>query len=133
MQGRNESIAASQQAIEQVISTANFTTNPTAVSAAPVPIDINGDGTPDYSVAVATPACVRSRPTDPASLDITNPNDRGCFGTQQIGLAATSTRCAETVWDISATTTDAVTSAQTTVHQGVGIRVDATDATNTCK
>ncbi|HET7401625.1 MAG TPA: PilX N-terminal domain-containing pilus assembly protein [Usitatibacter sp.] len=33
MQGRNEAVAASQAAIEQVISNANFTTDPTGVAA----------------------------------------------------------------------------------------------------
>src|SRR5579864_9453925 len=69
-QSRNESIAAAQQAIEQVAST-DFTTNPQPVT---VPVDINGDGTTDYSVAVATPTCLNSVPVKQSALKPVNPN-----------------------------------------------------------
>jgi hypothetical protein len=134
MQGRGEAVAAAQAAIEQVISSAKFTEDPQTYAVTPIPVDIDGNGSPEYTVRLSpAPKCMRSRPTPTQDLDINNPDDRGCYGTVQIGLAATATRCAETVWEITATTTDEVTSAETTVRQGVGMRVDATDSANSCK
>ncbi|MEJ7929019.1 PilX N-terminal domain-containing pilus assembly protein [Ramlibacter sp. AN1015] len=54
----DESIAAAQQVIEEVISQ-NFTIAP---AAAVRPVDVNGDTNADYSVAVATPGCKSNTP-----------------------------------------------------------------------
>ncbi|HET9650535.1 MAG TPA: PilX N-terminal domain-containing pilus assembly protein [Usitatibacter sp.] len=132
MQGRNEAVSSAQAAIEQVISSSTFTSNPTAVAATPVAVDLDGDGAAEFSVNMTpAPACLRSRPTPTSSLDPFNPNDKGCFGSVQYG--ATTTNCAETVWEVAATTTDPVTSAQTTVRQGISIRLEKGEALNTCK
>lgn len=135
MQGRNEAISAAQTAIEQVISSSNFTTNPTAVQNTPIPVDINGNGTADYTVTFTpAPRCMRSRLTPTTALSITNPQDVGCFGSVQmggVGEVATS-NCADTLWEIVATTQDPVTQAQTTVRQGISIRLDKGTALNTC-
>ena len=62
MQGRQEAIAASQAAIEDTISSAFFTSNPSLVAANPVGVDINNDGTDDYSVTMGLPKCLRVAP-----------------------------------------------------------------------
>ena len=58
MQFRDEAIAAANLAIEQVISS-DFTTLPVGST---VPVDIDQDGTDDYSVTVMTPVCVQAVP-----------------------------------------------------------------------
>src|SRR6185437_12082735 len=68
-QARNEAIDASQQAIEQVMST-NFPLNPQAATVAVV-----ANSAVTYNVAVDKPVCLNSVPiktTDP-SLDLSNP------------------------------------------------------------
>jgi len=132
MQGRTESVSAAQAAIEQVISTGAFTVDPTVTAATPVAIDLDGDGVAEYSVTLSPkPTCLRWRETPSSTLDYTNPNDRGCFGSAKYGGSTSS--CADTIWEVSATTTDPVTSAQTTVRQGLSMRVDKGEALNTCK
>ncbi|HET9578639.1 MAG TPA: PilX N-terminal domain-containing pilus assembly protein [Usitatibacter sp.] len=132
MQGRNEAVSAAQAAVEQVISSSAFTANPTAVAATPVSVDVDGDGTAEYTVNMnPKPTCLRARDTPTSSLDPFNPNDKGCFGSVQYG--AVTTNCAETIWEVAATTTDPVTSAQTTVRQGISIRLERGEALNTCK
>ena len=133
-QARNESIAAAQQAIEQVVSR-DFTTAPAAVT---IPVDINGDGTVDYSVAVAQPTCLNSVPIKLASLKpinadgTVNTNDAQCEvggPVRSSGIAGSAgtgnSLCANTQWEINATTSDAATGsgAAVTVHQGIGTRV----------
>lgn len=132
MQGRNEALSAAQAAVEQVISSSTFTSNPTLVASTPVSVDLDGDGAAEYTVNMQPkPTCLRSRPTPTSSLDPFNPNDKGCFGSVQYG--ATTTNCAETLWELTATTKDPVTSAETTVRQGVSLRLEKGEALNTCK
>ena len=134
MQGKGESIAAAQVAIEQVLSSAFFAENPQQVFQTPMPVDLNGDGTNEYVVAMnPAPKCLKARQVNPADLDISKPSDRPCFGTALVGQATLASACAETVWEISATTRDTVTSAQTTVRQGVAMRTSATEALSACK
>ncbi|MGT2491682.1 hypothetical protein ACU4GD_16950 [Cupriavidus basilensis] len=58
---------AAQQGIEQVISK-DFTANP-AAAAASVPVDVNGDGSADYTAQVAAPVCQTSKPVKNTDLD----------------------------------------------------------------
>ena len=76
-QARNEAIGAAQQAIEQVVTT-DFPKNPRPVT---ITVDVNGDGTSDYSVAIAMPACLNSIPIKVTELDAADVvNDGPCFG-----------------------------------------------------
>lgn len=130
LQVRNELKVVSQQAIEQVIST-NFTTNPLPVD---VPFDINGDGTNDYTVHV-THTCISAKTIPIDQLVITDPDDASCTLSASeaaggiAGMAPSSASlCADSIWDVAATGTDASTAtfktaASVTTHQGVGIRV----------
>lgn len=131
MQGRQEAIAASQAAIEQVLSSAFFTSNPTIVAATPIEIDINGDGTDDFVVTMATPRCLRTAPvmlsTPPRQVEL------DCAGSSRYPAATTPTWCSNTIWEVSASTTDKLTAAQTTVRQGVGMTVEITNARASCK
>src|SRR5687767_1480773 len=54
MQNRNESIAAANKAVEQVLSSP-FTAAPAAES---IDVDIDNDGDQDYRVDFAAPVCV---------------------------------------------------------------------------
>jgi len=127
-----EARSAAQQGIEQVISQ-DFTANP---AAATVPVDVSGDGVADYNAVVAKPVCESSAPVKSVDLDVTKPDDVGCFvgsGSQGNGLLtdASSTGanslCYATQWDVAATVNDSGTSGATgasaTVHQGIAVRV----------
>jgi hypothetical protein len=94
MQWRNEAIAAANDAIDRLLSTADFATNTKtttdAVNGAPFQVDINGDGVNDIAVnlpvvtqdgvARAGPRCSRSTPIPSTALDPSLPADLGCFG-----------------------------------------------------
>ena len=126
-QVRTQSIASAQQAIEQVAST-NFPANPQPVT---IPVDINGDGTPDVTVAVAKPVCNNAVPTKLVELDIKQASDVACFASAtSSGTGVVSdpgsgnSLCSNTQWDLAATATDnANPGATVTVHQGIGQRV----------
>ena len=131
MQGRQEAVAASQAAIEEVLSSSFFTTNASIVAATPVTVDMNNDGVDDYDVTMSLPTCLRTAPvvvTDPPTQ-----TQLDCAGSSRVPGAITPTWCSNTVWELSATTTDRVTAAKTTVRQGVGMTVEITSAKATCK
>lgn len=132
-QARNEAISAAQQVVEQV-SSRDFTTNPVAVTAT---VDVAGNGSTGYSVAVAPPKCLNSVPIKLTELDATNPNDVPCFGSAAssaagvpAGTGTGNSFCSGTQWDISATATDPTnnTGTSVTLHQGVAKRIATGDS-----
>ena len=115
-----EAQAAGQRAIENVLSNGDFRNTP------PVPqsIDINQDGTPDYTVTFAPPpACLSYRKALP-----TDPN----YPVDCIVGAGLSATCYWTTWDITANVTDAVTGANVILHQGVRTIAGLNAAVNFC-
>jgi Tfp pilus assembly protein PilV len=105
MQSRNEAAAASQRAIEDMMSsTAAFTAPTTIVPATPVTVPINKT---DYSVVRETPVCVRTEPVTGNSYD-------------NAGLALQ-----DTYWDLQATASNSKSGASVTTHQGVRVRLNA--------
>ncbi|MDP1605973.1 MAG: pilus assembly PilX N-terminal domain-containing protein [Rhodocyclaceae bacterium] len=89
MQFRNEAIAAGNMAIESVLGSP-FTTAPSATE---ILVDINKDGTNDYTVSFAAPVCVRASVAAPPVLS-------------SVTLLTMSTSYTwNTVWDIGATVT----------------------------
>lgn len=106
MQVRSEAIAAANQVIESVISSP-FTN---ALGVQTVAVDINKDGTNDYTVVVATPVCLRA--VQGASAAPSGAETGG-------GLSGSTSWTTE--WDISATVTDAASGATVTVREGVRV------------
>ncbi len=104
-QFRKEAAAAAQQAIEQVISSTGFTTVPPV----PMPVDINHDGTNEFTVTFSpAPQCKSYK-----AVDMTQPGlPIECYGS--IGSV-----CYWTLWDVTAVATDPNTKANITIHQGV--------------
>lgn len=142
-QARQESLAAAQKAIEETISSSIFATAPETVAATPVTIDIDGNGTGDYTATLAPqPNCFRTRVIKTSELDPANANDLSCFqsgnvqvsGIEQAGAAviAGNSLCATMEWNIGARVQDASTASDVTIHQGVSIRVLETEAEAQC-
>lgn len=108
MQARNEAAAASQRAIEDMMSsTAAFTTPTAIVPGTPVTVNVNKT---DYSVSRATPVCVKTEPVTGNSYD-------------NSGLALQ-----DTYWDLEATAANSQSGASVTTHQGVKVRLSASAA-----
>lgn len=154
-QTRAQATAAAQRAIEVTISSNLFAIDPSAVAAAPIATDVDGDGTLDFTaILTPTPACYRMHTvktseltaiTDPTYC-VNHPTDKDCPCLQSSGSAGNSlverpgapvragdSMCADTEWDIAARVQDARTGSDVHVHQGVALRVLETDATTYCK
>lgn len=142
-QWRQESLASAQKAIEQTVSSAAFATDPELVAATPVLVDINGDGTNDYSVSLnPQPNCFRNRTIKTIELDPALPADLACVQSSTLantGLdsddavsLAGNSMCAAMEWDIAAAVNDQTSNTNLTIHQGVSIRVPEAEVDKLC-
>jgi Tfp pilus assembly protein PilX len=131
VQVRSEATAAANQAIEQMIS-AGFTT---ALGPRTYSIDIDKNGTEDYSVAVATPTCLKSVVVDTCTnsgCEVDPTCSSSCQGGVCVGLLATSCGNSLTDWDIKAVVAHAATGASVTVREGVRIPLTTSAAASVC-
>lgn len=151
-QAETQAIAVAQHAIEQTISSDLFSKNPAAVAAIPVPTDIDGDGTVDFTAHLTPqPKCVRVRPMK--AVEITNDDIVKMIATKKTGCLATTqppggasggyvdqpgrvtagdSPCFATEWNVSAAVNDPLTHTDVTVNQGIAIRLLKEDAETSC-
>ena len=107
-QAVDEARAAAQLGIERVVSSlANFDPTPTGLAA--TNLSVNNDSSGNYSVTVSAPICRR------AALQIP-PRSTDCANGVASGVA-----CVDTLWELTATATDARSGVSQTVTQGVSI------------
>lgn len=124
MQFRDEAIAAANVAIERIVSD-DFTLAPAAYDG-PQDVDIDNDGTADYTVDVAIPTCIKS--VGIKLLPVTDPDYSKCIAGEGVIL------CYETMWEIEATVSPtkaaAATGAVASIKQGINKRVNVTAASS---
>lgn len=137
---RDQGIRGAQFAIDQTVSSLQFTATPSSPVANPcigtntVCVDPNSasattSGTGEIDVTV-TPTCDSIQPIPVTALNFTNPNDAGCLvsASQNFGVtgaASNNSMCSNSVWNIHAAATDTVTGATATVDEGAGVRVSS--------
>jgi Tfp pilus assembly protein PilX len=117
MQVRDEAVAAANEAIELVVSSA-FTNAPTAQT---INVDINKDGVTDYVVEMDVPVCTRVSPATPALSSHV-----------ELGAAMSTGTTWNTDWDLQATVTDVKSGAVVKVHQGVRALLTQVQKTAVC-
>ena len=138
-----EATSAAQAAIDRTISSTLFTTQPQAVAAAPIDVDIDGDGVTDYQPMLQpAPACVRVAPLRMTDLNPADDADLACMGssvsrTSGIDSAGASAEagkslCANSEWLIRAQAGHARTGVEVGLVQGVGVRILETDSEDFC-
>ncbi len=144
MQARSEAMSAAQEAVETVISTPLFIANPANAVLNPcgaantLCTDINADGTTDYTTVLnPQPSCVAKQVIKVSDLNLASSDDVGCTAGQQqtFGVSGANTGdslCANTVWEITAETTSALTGTQAGVTQGVGVRISTDNMATSC-
>jgi Tfp pilus assembly protein PilX len=147
-QHHDEALDAAQQAVDAVLNSANFMTNPTAAIASSNCsgggtnswcVDVNGDGTPDVKVVLTpAPGCISGAAIKNSELDFTKTDDLACstgqsqtFGVE--GSTNTNSLCAKSNWEVTAVASDTATNTSVTVVQGVSARIANTDLSNNCK
>lgn len=114
-QARTEAMSTAQRTIDLVLSS-NFTDN-IAGTASTVTV---AEGGKNYTVVIARPCLVRTVPVKNVDLDITKSDDKKCLDT----LSNPYSACADTIWQIQATSTSGWFGANVSITQGTGIRMD---------
>jgi Tfp pilus assembly protein PilX len=144
MQSRTEAMSAAQEAVETVISSPLFISNPSDAiqnqcgSPNTLCTDINKDGITDYTTRLTPqPACVSKRVIKVSELNLGNADDLGCTTgqAQSFGVVGSSTGdslCANTIWEITAEATSEMSGAQAAVTQGVGVRISTDNMSSSC-
>jgi Tfp pilus assembly protein PilX len=143
MQSRDEGVAASRKTIDEALSSPRFIETPQDALANPCDgpntrcTDVNADGKADIKTVLAASKCVKARTIKSSELDFIAPQDQGCVlgGSQSFGVAGSVTGdslCADSTWELDATSTDQVSSSQVDVVQGVNVRVAKDDIDTSC-
>jgi Flp pilus assembly protein TadG len=131
-QYRLEATTVAQQGIEQVMSQPFIRVPITTTT--PVQVDVNGDGTTDFTAQVAPPACLDSKIIPNAILPVgdvckvpNNPNGNLILPGPSSSVSpppAAPSMCSATDWDIQSSVTDpSNTAVALTVHQGASVQV----------
>lgn len=116
MQVRDEAIAAANVAIEQMIGS-EFTSS----TGEEIVVDIDNDGTTDYTVTMDAPVCVRA-----SSAAVTSSSS------VTLGEDFTTSSSFNTIWEIVATVTDSRSGASAKVRQGVRLLLNESDKEDLC-
>lgn len=144
MQAKSEALNAAQETIETAISTPQFIADPANAVINPCSgsntlcADVTGDGTPEYTTTlVPQPSCVSVKPIKNDALNLSNSEDLGCAAGQQqqfgvAGAVSGDSLCANSIWEVTAQTQSAASSAVVTVRQGVGVRISADESGTSC-
>jgi hypothetical protein len=131
-QYRLEAGAVAQQGIEQVMSQPFIRVPITTTTS--VPVDVNGDGTTDFTAQVAPPVCLDSKVIPNAALPVgdvcktpSNPNGNLILPGPASSVSpppAAPSMCSATQWDIQSAVADPNnTAVAVTVHQGASVQV----------
>jgi hypothetical protein len=121
MQYRNEAIAAANAATEEVLNSLLTGGSEVAPPGQEIGVDINNDGSFEYNVVIAPPACVRASKAAP-----------GFSSSLSLGKAMSTTSFWNTIWDIQADVNDAATGATVRVRQGVRVLLTQSQKTSVC-
>ena len=139
MQVRQEALGAAQTGIEQVLSSTAFidTTTPPAA----IPVNQNGA---TYTVNFTpAPACKSVVDIPSEDLDPTNPDDFTCIPSSALpgpgsgiflasGAPSPPSYCSNSRWSVVANVADANTGSNTTLEQGVAVRMSKAKALTNC-
>ncbi len=116
-QSRAEAMSTAQRTVDLILSS-NFTDN---IAGTAQTLTVT-EGGKSYSVVVARPCLIRSKPVKNVELvdPVNNADDKKCLDT----LTNPYSACADTIWQIQATSTSGWFGANVSITQGTGIRMD---------
>ena len=114
-QSRAEAMSTAQRTIDLILSS-NFTDN---IAGTAQTLTVT-EGGKNYSVVVARPCLIRTVPVKNIDLNVALADDKKCLDT----LSNPYSACADTIWQIQATSTSGWFGANVSITQGTGIRMD---------
>lgn len=145
MQQRSEVLSAANGAIQEAISTTRLVNAPNTVFLNPCGanntrcVDTNGDGVDDITVTLTpAPFCIQAQPIPNAALDFAVVGSSDCtvqVDQSSFGIAggeSGNSLCANSLWEVTAVATDAITEATITVTEGVAVLASTANIAASC-
>ena len=119
MQYQQEVLGAAQSAINDVLSKGSYFSDP-ATAPTSASVDVTGDGTADYTVALSQPCIVATKDILVSELSLTDANDLLCLSSATLKNAglmgqhtgAARSDCARVTWRVTASVNDTSTKAK---------------------
>ena len=144
MQNRDEGIAASRNVLDEAMSSTRFFDTPNDALDQPCLnsnqrcFDLNGDKVIDIVTVLSPAKCVKVRTIKTNELDLGEEEDRGCsVGSSSDGLIVGANKvdsmCADSTWEMAATSQDQQVQSEVQVVQGVAMRVSTDNVETSCK
>jgi len=143
MQNRDEGIAASRNVLDEAMSSTRFFDTPADALDQPCLnsnhrcFDMNGDGVIDIVTALSAAKCVKVRTIKSNELDLGVDEDRGCSvgSSNDHGIVGPkgNSMCADTTWEMTATSQDQHVQSEVEMVQGVAMRVSTDNVETSCK
>lgn len=131
MQYQQEVLGAAQVSINKVLSKGSYFSDPSTAPTSDT-VDVTGDGTADYTVALAQPCILSTRDILVAQLNLTIADDLLCLSSatlknagimgQQTGAARSD--CAAVTWRLTASVNDPSTKAKVSLVEAARQRMD---------
>ena len=127
MQAHYDAIAAANKAIERVVHSWDFKTEPQADQ---FDIDLNNDGDKDFTVKIEKPRCIKA-----ISARVAGSKGDDCLdqldGTKKCSDALAAATSFNVLWDVPATATSA-SGTSVRVHQGISLPLSQTQCSAAC-
>jgi len=144
MQNRDEGIATSRSVLDEAMSSTRFFDTPADALDQPCLnsnhrcFDMNGDGVIDIVTALSAAKCVKVRTIKSNELDLGVDEDRRCsLGSSNengiVGANRGNSMCADTTWEMTATSQDQHVQSEVEMVQGVAMRVSTDNVETSCK
>lgn len=131
MQYQQEVLGAAQASINKVLSKGSYFSDPATAPTSDT-VDVTGDGTADYTVALAQPCILSTKDILVSELSLTNADDLLCLSSatlknaglmgQQTGAARSD--CARVTWRVTASVNDTSTKAKVSLVEAARQRMD---------
>jgi len=131
MQYQQEALGAAQAAINKVLSKGSYFSDPSTAPTSDT-VDVTGDGTADYTVALAQPCIVSTKDILVSELSLMNADDLLCLSSatlknagimgQQTGAARSD--CGWVTWRVTASVSDTGTKAKVSLVEAAKQRMD---------
>ena len=136
MQYQQESLSAAQVAINKVLSKGSYFSDPGTAPTSDT-VDMNGDGTADYTVALTQPCILSTRDILVSELSLTNADDLLCMSSSSLKNAgimgqatgAAKSDCANVTWRVTGSVNDSSTKAAVSLTQSARQKMDRIVAT----
>jgi len=144
MQNRDEGIAASRSVLDEAMSSTRFFDTPNDALDQPCLnsnhrcFDLNGDGVIDIVTSLSAAKCVKVRTIKTNELELSSEEDRNCSvgasgNSGIVGSDKGNSMCADSTWEMTATSQDQQAQSEVQVVQGVAMRVATTNIETSCK